>query len=238
MRISEYTLEKKPRYCDHNLDACSVDILDDEDGLGITFKSDKASTWMSQLRHRVVAWSFCQRGQKKSLGRCAMYSSKISFAQRPKVQKFFVHYDGQAFNQEWLPQFLQTIPAPHKIQILTFGSSFNVCVGGFACPLHWISHFGPAAWWQVDQGLHSPGILHQTELSGYATQEGYARQTEVHSNVDLRTVSLHCPECNTVAQGGQTTSIPRWCKNSFKTSTKPVTWSCPRGIQVSRCWTS
>ena len=67
MRISEYTLEKKPRYCDHNLDACSVDILDDEDGLGITFKSDKASTWMSQLRHCVVAWSFCQRGQKKSL---------------------------------------------------------------------------------------------------------------------------------------------------------------------------
>ena len=43
MRISEYTSEKKPRYCDHNLDVASVDILDDEDGLGITFESDKAS---------------------------------------------------------------------------------------------------------------------------------------------------------------------------------------------------
>ena len=125
-----------------------VDILDDEDGLGITFDSDKGSTWTSQLRHRVVAWSFLPEGTKE------IFEEYID--QRPKVQNFFVHYDGQPLTRDDFLNFFEPCQlqmryrflhfVPHSMRLGvphtpaasdTISWTFSMMAGGPRPPLPW-----------------------------------------------------------------------------------------------------
>ena len=84
MRISEYT-KVRSGVRDHNIAALSLNITDE--GLGISFMSDKTSQASTYPQHRLVRWSFLP-----TRARLIMEDYKEI---RPQVFHFFMKMDGQ-----------------------------------------------------------------------------------------------------------------------------------------------